>query len=145
QIFPRQDGKRHGSERPDFVKIVDGRGDRTPARGALTDCGVPFLAGLCVPDICLTAPVEEWERILLGAAPQSGWFIAFRPKHNPWNAQRGPPHRESPRPCFGSRTSARVAPQQSPILSPANRDYRPSAAGVKRRRSSASRRLRDTP
>ncbi len=92
------------------------------------------------PDICLTGALDMNNRIAIGAAPQSRRFIASGPKHGKVQTQRGPPCDGNPQPCFGSRTSARVAPQQSPILSPAGMDYRSRTARVKRGFSSVGHR-----
>ena len=98
------------------------------------------------PDISLTARPEVPNRIVFGATPQARRFVALRPKHGLGrDTQRGPPCYGGPQPCFGSRTSARVAPQESPILSPAGMDYRSGKARVKRGLSSVSRRWRGTP
>ncbi len=96
------------------------------------------------PDISLTARPEVPNRIVFGATPQSRRFNALKPKHGRGETQRGPPCQGDPQPCFGSRTSARVAPQQSPILSPANIDYRPGNTGVKRGPASVGRWWRGT-
>ena len=48
-------------------------------------------------------------------------FYALGPKHGE-RAHGGSLVDRDSRPCFGSSTSARVAPQQSPILSAAERD-----------------------